>query len=501
MRWLTVRHGTLPWEHQSSAVVMSKQRNLSYAVWQIFDGLRGVLDLSRSRDYVLALVFLKFVSDTHDVKRAEYEKKYAGDLARVERAMSREPFRVPEVSRFAKLLEARGSQTLGQALNKACFAIEDATGNELPWLSKKVDFESTELGDPNERVDRLSQMITVIGELDLAADSTAAGEVYEEILRLYATSNRRGSGEFYTPREVTQLLAKLVEPVAGDRIYDPCCGTGGFLLQAAQEVGSQNFALFGQEKNASAWAIGQMNLALRGLDTSFIERSDSLGQPLKEGQELMRFDVVLTNPPFGDKDWSADAIEYERGGRFRWGMPPKHRSDYAYISHAVESLKSKSGRAAIVVSLGVLFRSGSEGLIRRRLVEENLLEGVIALPSSLFSGTGIPVAVLLFRTGREDESVFFIDASREFASEKLQHRLRDEDVEKIVSAWADRKDIAKYARRVTRAEIEANEFNLNLSLYRVDPIRYTGGTLSLILNCKLPPLHSSSPSLYLHRSA
>ena len=449
-------------------MAMSKQRNLNYAVWQIFDSLRGVLDLRRSRDYVLALVFLKFVSDTHDVKRAEYEKKYAGDLARVERAMSREPFRVPEVSRFAKLLEARGSRTLGQALNKACFAIEDATGNELPWLSKKVDFESSELGDPNERVDRLSQMITVIGELDLAADSTnpgAAGEVYEEILRLYATGDRRGSGEFYTPREVAQLLAKLVQPVAGDRIYDPCCGTGGFLLQAAQEVGSQNFALFGQEKNASAWAIGQMNLALRGLDTSFIERSDSLAQPLKEGQELMRFDVVITNPPFGDRDWNADAIEYERGGRFRWGMPPKHRGDYAYISHAVESLKSKSGRAAIVVSLGVLFRGGSEGLIRRRLIEENLLEGVIALPSNLFSGTGIPVAVLLFRNGREDESVFFIDASREFASEKLQHRLRDEDVEKIVSAWADRKDIEKYARRVTRPEIEANEFNLNLSLY------------------------------------
>jgi type I restriction enzyme M protein len=421
------------------------------------------VDLSQGREYVLGLIFLKALSDSLDAKRAEYQKKYDGNQERVDRAMSREPFLIPEESRFRKLLEARDAADLGERLNNACASIRDADGQQIV---AGVDFANPRLGDANERVRRLSRMITLISTLDLSASSTdesIGGKVYEELLQLIATSDRKTGGEFYTPRSITRLMAQLVAPGSGERIYDPNCGTGGFLLEAAKEAGSENVSLFGQEKNAATWSIARMNLMLHGLDASFIKLGSSLAtSPEAEGRRL-DFDVVISTPPL-NADWDAREAEYARDG-FRWGKPPKHRADYMHISHAVASLKRKGGRAAIVVSHGALFRQGSEGIIRRRLVEENLLEGIIALPTNLFLGTAIPAAVMLFRTGRNDASVFFIDASREFALEKNKHRLREEDVKRIISAWKDRKNIAAYAQLATHDEIAANDFNLNLSLY------------------------------------
>lgn len=443
---------------------MSDQKKFVAAIWQIFDELRGIVDLNQGREYVLALIFLKALSDSLGAKRVEYEKKYDGNRERVDRAMSRESLQIPEESSFPNLLAARDSPDLGERLNKACRSIRDAEGRQVV---AGIDFSNPRLGDANERVRRLSRMITLISALDLSGSSTdrsLAGKVYEELLQLIATSDRKSGGEFYTPKSITRLVAQLVAPGSGERIYDPNCGTGGFLIQAAQEAGSEDIALFGQEKNPTAWSIARMNLMLHGLDTSFVKQESSLAtSPRAEGKRL-GFDVVISAPPLNDASWDFREVEYAQEG-FRWGMPPKHRADYVHISHAVASLKRDGGRAAIVVSLGALFRGSSEGIIRRRLIEENLLDGIIALPPNLFPGTAIPAAVMFFRTGRDDDSVFFIDASREFALEKNKHRLREGDMKKILLAWKDRKDIAAYARLATRDEIAANDFNLNLSLY------------------------------------
>lgn len=357
--------------------------------------------------------------------------------------------------------------------------IEDANKAKLENVFRNIDFNSEPaLGQTKERNRRLKHLLDDFNDprLDLRpsriGNRDVIGDVYEYLIGQFAAGAGKKAGEFYTPKEVSVLLAKLVQPKLGDRICDPACGSGSLLIQVSKEVHddsgkpSRNFSLFGQESNGSTWALARMNMFLHEQDGARIEWCDTITNPkLIEDDQLMKFNVVVANPPFSLDKWGADTASADKHKRFWRGIPPKSKGDYAFITHMIEIALADDGRVGVIVPHGVLFRGGSEGLIRQKLIEENLLEAVIGLPANLFFGTGIPAAILIFHKGKKTTDTLFIDASREYADEKKQTRLRDEDIEKIVSTVKKFKSVSKYAYRSKRKEIEENEFNLNIPRY------------------------------------
>ena len=449
------------------------QQTINDIVWRACDTFRGTIDPGQYKDYVLVMLFVKYLTDLRDDKLAECQAKYKGEATRVERAMARERFVLPADSDFHFLARKRGADNLGELFNMVLERIEDANKQKLDGVFRNIDFNSeANLGQTKERNARLRHLVDDFADerLNLRPSRLGVrdviGDAYEYLIGKFAADSGKKGGEFYTPGEVAQVVAKLVAPEKGNRICDPCCGSASLLIRAAKEVGSEDYALFGQELNGSTWALARMNMFLHGIDNARIERGDTIRNPrLLENDTLMRFDVVVANPPFSLDKWGADEAGKDRFRRFSRGIPPKSKGDYAFLLHMVETLVHTDGRAAVVVPHGVLFRGGSEGKIRRQLVEDNLLSGVVGLPSNLFFGTGIPAAIVVFDRGKKDKGVFFVDASREFADGKNQNKLRAEDIEKIVTTWRARKEVVKYAKLASVAEIEANDFNLNIPLY------------------------------------
>jgi type I restriction enzyme M protein len=452
---------------------MTDQAMINSIVWRACDTFRGAVDPSQYKDYILVMLFVKYLSDLHREKRGEYEARYAGDSERVSRAMVRERFVLPENCDFPHLWAQRNQPDIGERINKALVEIEEANKGKLEGVFRNIDFNSdSNLGETKERNARLVHVLDDFNDprLDLrpsvVGKRDVIGDVYEYLISNFASDAGKKGGEFYTPAEVSRLLATIVAPKHGDRICDPCCGSGSLLIRAGRAVGTENFALYGQELNSSTWALARMNLFLHGLDNARIERADTIRNPkLVEEDRLMKFNVVVANPPFSLDKWGADTAEHDSYKRFWRGTPPKSRGDYAFITHMVETMNETDGRVGVVVPNGVLFRGGTEGLIRQRFIEENLLDGVIGLPANLFFGVGIPAALMIFRRNKIDNNVFFIDASREYADGKNQNKLREEDIAKIVAAWRTRKDVAKYARLATVDELKENDFNLNIPLY------------------------------------
>jgi len=292
------------------------------------------------------------------------------------------------------------------------------------------------------------------------------GNSYEYLIARFASGAGKKAGEFYTPPEVSELLAALLDPQPKERICDPACGSGSLLIKCARHVGSGDFALYGQESNGSTWALAKMNMFLHGIDYARIEWGDTLRNPLLiESDHLMHFEVVVANPPFSLDKWGADVAQKDRFRRFYRGIPPKSKGDYAFIQHMVETTDPFKGRAGVVVPHGVLFRANSEGQIRRKLVEQNLLDAVIGLPQNLFYGTGIPATILLFRRNKPDDTVVFIDASRDFEMGTNQNKLRLSDIMRIVDTYRERTTVERYSYVATREEIVANDFNLNIPRY------------------------------------
>jgi type I restriction enzyme M protein len=452
---------------------MSDQKTINDIVWRACDTFRGTIDPSMYKDYILVMLFLKYLSDLRKDKVEEYGKRYGGDKARVERAMSRERFFLPEDCDFDHLHALRNQPEIGELINISLQQIEDANRAKLEGVFRNIDFNSeANLGETRERNNRLRHLLedfadprldlrpSVIGQRDVI------GDVYEYLIGNFASDAGKKGGEFYTPSEVSGLLARIVAPKPGDRISDLCCGSGSLLIRAAREVGSDDFSVYGQELNGSTWALCRMNMFLHGLDNARIERGDTIRNPkLVDGDALMKFNVNVANPPFSLDKWGADTAEHDKYGRFWRGTPPKSRGDWAFITHMVETMNETDGRAGVVVPHGVLFRGGSEGLIRQRFIEENLLDGVIGLPANLFFGVGIPAALLIFRRNKQDRSVFFIDASGEYAEGKNQNKLRVEDMEKIVATWRARKDVPKYAHLARPEDLEGNGYSLSIALY------------------------------------
>jgi type I restriction enzyme M protein len=452
---------------------MSDQKTINEIVWRACDTFRGTIDPSQYKDYILVMLFVRYLSDLRKDKQEEYARKYDGNKERVERAMARERFVLPAECDFEHLHAMRSEANVGERINIALQKIEDANKAKLEGVFRNIDFNSeANLGETKERNSRLKHLLEDFADprLDLRPSKVGQrdviGDVYEYLIGNFASDAGKKGGEFYTPAEVSRLLARIVAPKAGDRICDPCCGSGSLLIRAAREVGSDNFSAFGQELNGSTWALCRMNMFLHGLDTARIERGDTIRNPrLVEDDALMKFNVVVANPPFSLDKWGADTAENDKYKRFLRGAPPKSRGDYAFITHMVETMNETDGRVGVVVPHGVLFRGGSEGTIRQRFIEQNLLEGVIGLPANLFYGVGIPAALLFFRRDKKDKNVFFIDASREYAEGRNQNKLRDLDIEKIVTTWRARKYVPKYAHLVSPEALKANDYNLNIPLY------------------------------------
>jgi len=458
------------------------QTEINNVVWRACDTFRGAVDPSEYKNYILTMLFIKYMSDLWKDKAEEYQKKYQGDMLRVERALSRERFVVPAEADFDYLHSHRDAPNIGEIINIALEKIEDANRGKLENVFRNIDFNSEPaLGQTRERNRRLKNLLEDFADprLDLRpskiGNRDVIGDVYEYLIARFAAGAGKKAREFYTPPEVSTLLARLLAPREGARICDPACGSGSLLIKVGRQVGSRNFALFGQESNGATWSLCRMNMFLHEMASARIEWCDTLNNPrLLDDDELMRFHVVVANPPFSLDKWGAENAAHDRFNRFWRGLPPKSRGDYAFISHMVEIALEGEGKVGVIVPHGVLFRGGAEGVIRKSFIEENILEAVIGLPAQLFYGTGIPAAILVFNKGRKpweqaesvrDRHLLFIDAGREYADGKKQNHLRDEDIEKIVATFREFREIEKYSHLATLEEIQEAEFNLNIPRY------------------------------------
>ncbi len=457
------------------------------AVWRACDTFRGVIDPTQYKDYILTFLFLKYLSDLWKDRFQFYLSRYNetfDNCPRTQRAMEQfERFRLPEESRYEYLYDQRNATDIGEKVDIALEHLEESNRTKLEGVFGDISFNSEkQLGPTRDRNRRIKNLIEDFKNIDLTPShlesNDVIGDVYEFLIERFASDAGKKAGEFYTPSAISTLLARLMTPQPGSRIADPTCGSGSLLIKVGQQVGSRNFALYGQEINRSTYALARMNMFLHGFDDAIIRWGDTLNNPLLlENDRLMKFDVVVANPPFSLDKWGAEDAAKDRYGRFHRGTPPKSKGDFAFISHMIETTYEGKGQVGVIVPHGVLFRGSTEGLIRRKLIEENLLEAVIGLPANLFFGTGIPTAILLFnrsRTGSANTDVLFVDASRDYADGKNQSALRPEHINRIVDTVQTFRQTPdgpaglvadKYAYRVTLDEIRENDYNLNIPRY------------------------------------
>lgn len=454
------------------------QDDINKAVWRACDVFRGVVDPSIYKDYVLTMLFLKYISDVWQDHREQYVVEYGNEKALIDELMKNERFVLPDLASFYKLYESRHEPGVGERIDKALHAIEEANIGKLRDVFQDISFNSNKLGEDKQKNDILCYLLDVFAtkELNLRPSRVGTldiiGNAYEFLIKNFAATSGKKAGEFYTPPEVSELISRLVEPKEGDEICDPTCGSGSLLMKCGNQIkkqynGSKRYALYGQEAIGSTWALAKMNMFLHGEDNHQIEWGDTLRNPkLLEGEgRLKHFDVIVANPPFSLDQWGHAAADHDPYGRYRRGIPPKTKADYAFVLHMIETMKPSSGRMGIVVPHGVLFRGAAEGKIRTKLIEENLLDTVIGLPEKLFYGTGIPAAVLIFKKNKADNNVLFIDASREYKDGKNQNFLTEEHLTKVFDIYHKRETVDKYAYLATPEEIKENDFNLNIPRY------------------------------------
>ena len=465
-----------------------KRNGIFNKVWQACDTFRGVIDPAQYKDYILTMLFVKYLSDIHKSRRTELEEKYQSDPVRMRRALDRARFIIPTIeikessgkvedtfqATYDSLYERRNRSNIGELINILLEHIEDANKSKLHNVFRNIDFNSeANLGQTRQRNTRLKHLLEDLVDLDLRPEHVGhmdvIGDVYEYLIARFAATAGKKAGEFYTPAEVSETLARLVSPQSGDRICDPACGSGSLLIRTAKKVGSDDFSLYGQEMNGSTWALCKMNMFLHNVDSAHIEWEDTIRHPqFVEDDALMKFDVVIANPPFSLDKWGQEIAAGDRYARFYRGIPPKSKGDWAFISHMLATALESKGRVGVVVPHGVLFRGGQEGKIRETVIRENLLDAVIGLPANLFYGTGIPAALMIFDKSRKPngkDKVLFIDAGREFAQNTNQNKLRPQDIDKILDTFNQRRIIDKYSYLANYTEIEENEFNLNIPRY------------------------------------
>lgn len=453
------------------------QDELNKTLWAAADSSRSNVDGGVYKDYALTMLFMKYLSDLNKKRHAEYKERFGDDEKRIEEKMKLDRFYLPPKSSFDYLYSKVEEDNIGEEINKALHKIEDANKEKLEGVFS-VDFNSESiLGRLDQRNKMLRHLINDFAKIDLSdVGDDVIGNAYMYMIEKFGSDAGKKAGEFFTVTSVARLVAKLAEPKEGDRICDPCCGSANLLLLAGEEVekqGSKNYALYGQESTGSTFQLARMNMFLHGKDSARIEWGDTLNNPqLVENDQLMHFDTIVANPPFSLKKWGAENAEADKYNRFWRGVPPKDKGDFAFITHMVETAKPKTGRVAVIVPHGVLFRGGSEGKIRTQLLKENIIDTIIGLPAGLFQTTGIPVAILIIDRSREKgganekkKDILFIEASKEFKQGKAQNTLTDENIAKIFDTYKNRKDVEKFSRKVDFKEIEENDFNLNITRY------------------------------------
>ncbi|MDQ3637956.1 MAG: type I restriction-modification system subunit M [Actinomycetota bacterium] len=455
---------------------MIELNRLESHLWEAANILRGPVDAADFKTYIFPLLFFKRISDVYDEEMNDALGESDGDM---EFALFPENhrFQIPANCHWQEVRTR--SENLGHSLQQAMRGIEQANPDTLHGIFGDAQWTNKDrLSDA-----LLKDLIEHFSALSLGNENCRAdvlGQSYEYLIKKFADLTNKKAGEFYTPRPVVSLMVRILAPVAGDTVYDPACGTGGMLLEALHHVkergGDENLMLgnlYGQEKNLTTSAIARMNLFLHGAEDFYVERGDTLRQPAYySGDGLARFDCVIANPPFSLEKWGDELWTNDPYGRNFAGLPPSKSGDFAWVQHMIRSMAPKTGRMAVVLPHGVLFRMSKEGQIRRKLLEMDLLEAVIGLGPNLFYGTGLAACILVFREAKPEthrQKVLFIDASREFKTGRAQNELLPEHVGNIHRLYEDYRDVEGVCRVVDLEEIRENDFNLNIPRY-VEPV-------------------------------
>ena len=435
-----------------------KKTELYSTLWQSCDELRGGMDASQYKDYVLVLLFVKYVSD-----------KYAGQPDAL--------IEVPEGGGFADMVALKGDKEIGDKINKLLAKLAEA--NDLKGVIDVADFNNPDrLGRGKEMVDRLSNLVAIFENPGLDFSQNRAegddilGDAYEYLMRHFATQSGKAKGQFYTPAEVSRIMAKVIG-IAGAKsqsqtIYDPTCGSGSLLLKAADEA-PVGVTIYGQEMDNATAALARMNMILHDNPTAEIWQDNTLSSPhfKQTDGSLKTFNFVVANPPFSTKAWTSGLDpENDQYKRFEYGIPPRKNGDYAFLLHILRSLKS-TGTGAVILPHGVLFRGNVEGEIRKNVVRRGYIKGIIGLPPNLFFGTGIPACIIVLdkKNAAGRTGIFMIDASRGFIKDGNKNRLRHQDIRKIVDVFNAQLELRKYSRLVPLREIQAHDYNLNIPRY------------------------------------
>ena len=437
-----------------------RKTQLYGSLWSSCDELRGGMDASQYKDYILTLLFMKYVSD-----------KYAGKPDAL--------IEVPEGGGFADMVKLKGDKEIGDKINKIIGRLAEA--NDLKGVIDQADFnDEDKLGPGKEMQDRLSKLVAIFDGLDFRSNRAEGddllGDAYEYLMRHFATESGKSKGQFYTPAEVSRIMAKVIgiehaSELDSPTVYDPTCGSGSLLIKAALEAAADNLAIYGQEMDNATWALAKMNMILHAYPTADLWRGNTLAAPYFKNKDggIKTFDFAVANPPFSTKAWSNGLNpENDEFGRFDYGIPPEKNGDYAFLLHLIKSLKSK-GKGAIILPHGVLFRGNREADIRRNLIRRGLIKGIISLPSNLFYGTPIPACIIVIdkENAHARNGIFMIDASKGFMKDGNKNRLREQDIHRIVDVFTKQIEVPGYSRMVPVTEIAdaKNDYNLNIPRY------------------------------------
>ena len=481
--------------------------DIKNALWAGANTFRDNIDASNYKDYVLSMFFVKYLSDSFDESVKELEKEYSG--IRLERQIANLPFSLKKEYTFDYLLQNQFANDLGNKISEALTGIESSNAI-LSGIFRGIDFNSeSNLGKKEQKKPILRNLLNDFADLDLhpsnievkddKVPADIVGDAYEYMIGEFATLAGKKAGSFFTPQQVSEIMAQIVSPVENDRVYDPTCGSGSLLIRAARKGGFDKVQMYGQEVNSSAISMARMNMFIHGIQDAKIAWGDTLANPqhLDSDGNLMKFDCIVANMPFSKDKWaegfnpggevSADEetekekkkkgkkkefkmeAGLDRWHRFDMGVPPASKGDWAFLLHMIASM-SGNGRVAAVAPHGVLFRGASEGRIRQTIIEKNLIDAVIGLPENLFYGTSIPACIIVFRKGRSNTDVLFVDASKQFKKEKAKNLLREEDITRIVETYnayrnGENAENDKYSHVASLDEIKENEYNLNIPRY------------------------------------